>query len=320
MTDPRSYATPPLARYAVDRAAHRRTDAEWLARAWDTAEVLVVDVAAGGQALVREPGNGAGTAALVLLPSAQCPPVAAERRLFLGEAADGSALFAVDAPLPALPGTRAANLRDVGHLLADRDAGLLTTAVALAGWHAGHGFSSVTGAPTDPVQGGWARVDPAGAQVWPRTDPAIIVLVHDGVAGPAGRCLLGRNAGWGGRPGARRFSCLAGFVEPGESAEAAVAREVREEVGVALADIAYVGSQAWPFPGSLMLGFEAYADPLSPVRVDEEEIVEARWFTRREIGAVYADERVDLGDGDALLLPMNVSIASYLIARWWRGD
>jgi NAD+ diphosphatase len=171
------------------------------------------------------------------------------------------------------------------------------------------------------VDAGWARLDPedpAGAQLFPRTDPAIIVLVHDGVAGLGGRCLLGHAPGWRSRT-RRRFSCLAGFVEAGESAEAAVVREVREEVGVEVGRIAYVGSQAWPFPCSLMLGFTAYADPARPLRVDPAEIAEARWFRREEVAAAYAGERVDIGDGDVLGLPMNASIAAYLIGGWLKG-
>src|SRR5690606_37915452 len=114
-----------------------------------------------------------------------------------------------------------ASLFEVGHLVDDRDAGLSTTAIALINWHARAAYDPVTGAPTVVGNGGWTRQPPDGGPVsWPRTDPAVIMLVHDGVAGPQGRCLLGRQAAW--PPG--RYSCLAGFVEPGESAEAAVAR------------------------------------------------------------------------------------------------
>jgi NAD+ diphosphatase len=155
--------------------------------------------------------------------------------------------------------------------------------------------------------------------MWPRTDPAMIVLVHDGVAGPEGRCLLGHNVAWGTPDGVRRFSCLAGYVEPGESAEAAVVREVEEEVGVALTAIRYEGSQAWPFPGSLMLGFSAVADPGRPVRVDPEEIDEARWFTRTEIATMAAGEYVDPDSGVPMSLPMRASIAFFLIEHWLNG-
>jgi NAD+ diphosphatase len=307
---------PPLARSAVDRAAHLRGDEEWLAAAWRTALVLVVDTVAGGRALVTDEG---GAVRLVLLPSAEAPAATPDERLFLGVDADGTALFAIDAPLGKRPGARAVTLRDVGHLLDDREAGLFTAGVALANWHTAHPYSPATGQLTAVREAGWTRVDPGGQQFWPRTDPAVIVLVHDGVAGPDGRCLLGHAGLWRAE-GVRRFSCLAGFVEAGESAEAAVAREVGEEVGVEVGHLEYVGSQAWPFPQSLMLGFTAYADPAQPVRVDRTEIAEARWFSRREVAAAYAGERVDLGDGDALALPTNASIAAFLVDRWLRRD
>lgn len=310
---------PPLARSTLDRAAHRRADPQWLAEAWSRARILVVDGSAGGRALISDvpdrDGNPASVS-LVLLDAASVPQAEPAERFFLGVEPDGTPVFALDAPLPTLPATRPVSLRDVGHLLTDRDAGLFTTAVALTNWHATHPYSPATGLPTTVGAAGWSRVDGTGRHVWPRTDPAMIVLVHDGVAGPEGRCLLGHNAAWGDDGGIRRFSCLAGYVEPGESAEAAVAREVDEEVGVALGRIEYVGSQSWPFPGSLMLGFYAYADPRQPVRADPTEIAQARWFSRREIAAVLAGDYVDAGDGARVSLPMQVSIAFFLISSW----
>ncbi|GAA4575076.1 NAD(+) diphosphatase [Micromonospora coerulea] len=309
-------AAPPLARSTLDRAAHRRTDPGWLAEAWERARVLVLDSADGGRALVR--GEGAPPE-LVLLDSGELPEVPRSVPMFLGVEPDGVPVFAVDGPLPAVPGARAVNLREVGHLLLDRDAGIFTTALALLNWHLRHGYSSATGHPTEVDEAGWSRVDPDGDRAWPRTDPAMIVLVHDGVDGPEGRCLLGNNATWPSTPGQRRFSCLAGYVEPGESAEAAVLREVREEVGVGVEEIAYAGSQSWPFPGSLMLGFLARADADDPVRVDPAEIAHARWFTRREIGAALAGRQVDAGEGTRLVLPPPSSIALFLIHRWLDG-
>jgi NAD+ diphosphatase len=166
------------------------------------------------------------------------------------------------------------------------------------------------------IEAGWSRVDEDGKQMWPRTDPAMIVLVHDGVTGPEGRCLLGHNAAWGAAGNVRRFSCLAGFVEPGESAEASVSREVAEEVGVTLESLHYEGSQSWPFPGSLMLGYTAVADRSQPIVVDPEEIAEARWFTRRDIAQMIEGEYLDPVSGVAMNLPMSASIAFYLIRRW----
>ncbi|MEV4542902.1 NAD(+) diphosphatase [Micromonospora echinaurantiaca] len=308
-------ATPPLARSTLDRAAHRRTDPEWLARAWSQARVLLLDSTNEGRALVRADVT---PPVLVLLGSDDVPPTAGVAPMFLGVEPDGVPVFAVDAPLPAVPGARAAHLREVGHLLGDRDAGLFTTALALVNWHLRHRYSSASGHRTEVDEAGWSRIDPDGDRIWPRTDPAMIVLVHDGQPGPDGRCLLGNNATWPGVPGERRFSCLAGYVEPGESAEAAVLREVHEEVGVPVEGIAYVGSQAWPFPGSLMLGFLATADPEHPVRLDPAEIAYARWFTRREIGAALAGRTVDVG-GARLVLPPPSSIALFLIHRWLDG-
>lgn len=301
---------PPLARTTLDRSAHRRRDAEWLAAAWERARVVVLDTRSGGRTLVSDDDR------LVLFTPETAPVVEPAARMFLGEEPDGGPVFAVDAPLPAVDGVRAVNLRDVGHQLDDRDAGLMTTALALANWHAAHTFSPTSGSATSTHEAGWSRIDEGGKQVWPRTDPAMIVLVHDGVAGPDGRCLLGNNAAWAGGAGIRRFSCLAGYVEPGESAEAAVVREVAEEVGLPLGPITYVASQPWPFPASLMLGFSAIADPSLPVTVDPEEIVEARWFTRREIGTIFEGGEVLTHDGLRVGLPMGASIAHYLIADW----
>ncbi|MBM7078905.1 MULTISPECIES: NAD(+) diphosphatase [Micromonospora] len=307
---------PPLARSTLDRAAHRRTDPQWLAQAWQRARVLVLDSTRDGRALVRADAN---PPVLVLRDAAEVGAPGEAYPLFLGVEPDGVPVFAVDAPLPELPGTREANLREIGHLLDDRDAGIFTTALALVNWHLGHGWSPRSGHRTEVAEGGWTRVGTDGDRMWPRTDPAMIVLVHDGVDGPDGRCLLGNNAAWPRTPGQRRFSCLAGYVEPGESAEAAVLREVREEVGVGVERITYAGSQAWPFPGSLMLGYLAEADPGEPVRVDPTEIAYARWFTRRDIGAVLAGRAVDAGDGDRVILPPPSSIALFLIHRWLDG-
>ena len=306
---------PPLARSTLDRAAEHRRDEQWLAEAWKRSRVLVVDVVNGGVTMVA---GGEDRPALVLLDPDSAPEVAPADRLFLGVEPDGTPVFAIDAALPAVADVRAVTLREVGHLLTHRDAGLLSTAVALANWHARYPYSSTTGLPTTVRDGGWSRIDETGVQIWPRTDPAMIVLVHDGVAGPDGRCLLGNNSAWRDGRGGRRFSCLAGYVEPGESAEATVAREVREEVGIAIDRIEYVASQAWPFPGSLMLGFFARADADQPIRVDPDEIAHARWFARREIAAVLAGDRVEAGDGLRLRLPSASSIAYFLVDRWLR--
>jgi NAD+ diphosphatase len=296
---------PPLAGSGgLRRVAHRRTDAAWLAEAWKRARVLVVDGSRQSvHALLRD-GH------LLMVDPSEAPE---GERLFLGEDGSGTPYFAVIAALQDLPDASRVTIRDVGHLLTDLEGGLLTTAIALANWHARHRYSPVDGGPTTVAEAGWARTGDAGLMIWPRTDPAVIVLVHDGVPGDAGRCLLGHNAAWT-RPGwTRRYSCLAGFVEAGESAEAAVVREVAEEVGVRVSQLHYLGSQAWPYPGSLMLGFTAQADPDQPVQVDETEISSARWFTRTEIRAVTEGARDDFG------LPMAASIALFLIMEWLAG-
>lgn len=304
---------PPLARSGVDRAAHLRSDREWLEAAWWRSRVLLIN-SAGRTLCSAEP-------ALVFVAPQDAP---AAQRLFLGVDPAGSPYFAVmAAQLPEVAGAREVSLREVGALLSHRDAGLFVTAAALANWHAGHAYSPASGLETVIADCGWLRVDPAGGHVFPRTDPAIIVLVHDGVAGPDGRCLLGNNAAWPVRDRRRFFSTLAGFVEPGESAEAAVAREVHEEVGVEVTALRYEGSQAWPFPGSLMLGFTGLADSAAPLRVDEQEIAEAGWFTRTQIEELLP-ALPDPGGaphgvatpGAEMALPGPASIAHYLIRTW----
>lgn len=191
-------------------------------------------------------------------------------------------------------------IRDLAAALDDRDAGLLVEAVALSNWRASHRFSPRTGEPLAPEQGGWVLRAPGDtAEVFPRTDPAIIVAVVDG----DDRLLLGSNALWQ----HNRYSLLAGFVEPGESLEAAVEREIFEESGIRVIDPVYLGSQPWPFPASLMLGFRALADPnrewnLTP---DGSEILDLRWFSRDELKS----ER-------ELVLPGTASIARAIIDQW----
>jgi NADH pyrophosphatase NudC (nudix superfamily) len=202
----------------------------------------------------------------------------------------------------ARPGLRPAGLREAAALLNDRDAGLFTHAVALANWHATHTHCPRCGTPTVTVAAGHAQRCPAdGSEHFPRIDPAVIMLVTD----PDDRCLLARNRRWP----ERRVSILAGFVEPGESAEQAVAREVQEETGIVVARVRYAGSQPWPMPQSLMLGFRAAASGDLELRVDDDEIAEAYWYSREELGRALAAQEI--------LLPPPVSIAHRLIESWY---
>jgi NAD+ diphosphatase len=200
---------------------------------------------------------------------------------------------------------RWAGLRAAAPVLGDRDAGLFTEARALANWHEAAPFCPRCGSTTTVVQAGWARrCDREDNLLFPRTDPAVIVLVTD----DDDRVLLGSNALWE----QHRFSLLAGFVEPGESLEAAVVREVGEEAGVHVDRVEYVGSQPWPLPASLMLGFTArVVDGAAPSSAspDGVEILELRWFTRAELAEAAAD----------ISLPGGTSIASWLLERWYGG-
>ncbi|MGH8217244.1 MAG: NAD(+) diphosphatase [Steroidobacteraceae bacterium] len=203
-----------------------------------------------------------------------------------------------DAALEAPPGMRFEELRPLSARLAPEEAGLLAYARALSIWRARHRFCGVCGSPTRPERAGHllrCTASTCAQEFFPRIDPAIIVLVSDGE-----RALLGRQPSW--PPG--RYSTIAGFVEPGESLEDAVAREVREETGVEVMRVDYHSSQPWPFPSSLMLGFRALAAPGAAVHVTGE-LEEARWFTREEIAS-----------GTPTLPPAH-AISFRLIASWF---
>jgi NAD+ diphosphatase len=291
---------PALSRGVVDRVAQLRTDEEWLAQAWSDPETRVV-VVADGRALVDSSGDRPRLAPL----SPEAAP--AGERYLLGVDGLGVAYFAVAAEDGTVggpaPHVTLAGLREVGALLDDRDAGLFVHAVALANWHATHTHCPRCGGPTAAAAAGHIRRCPAdGSEHFPRTDPAVIMAV----VGPDDRILLGRAAKWP----ARRFSTLAGFVEPGESLEQAVRREVREEAQLDVTGVTYLGSQPWPFPSSLMIGFRADAAAGEAV-ADGEELSEARWFTREELLAAVRDREV--------LLAPPVSIARRLIEHWYGG-
>ncbi|HTZ45420.1 MAG TPA: NAD(+) diphosphatase [Jatrophihabitans sp.] len=300
--------TPLLARYAHDRLADRRADPAYLERAWHDEDARVLTVSPSGTVAVT------GSAERPDLVWARPEQVAAVEgiRVFLGEAA-GRPYFAQLASGP-VDDQDWRTLREVGAALTDLEVGLLTSAVALRAWHLGHPRCPRCGAATEVAQAGWTRVCPVdGSEHFPRTDPAVIMLVHDG----AGRCVLARGPQW--QPG--RMSVLAGFVEAGESAEAAVAREVSEEVGIRIRDIAYAGSQPHPFPASLMLGFSARLDGDPTLCLDQDEIAEAGWFTRDEVRATADWGSAEVAAGGRLqALPSTMSIARQLINTWLAAE
>ena len=293
-----------LSRSTVDRATARRADGAWVEAAWadPRSRVLVVS---DSQALVR---SADGRPELVFISSAEAPE---GTKFLLGVDTDDVAYFGVSVPggvsrvRSGEDDVQPMSLRQVGALLSDRDAGLLTHAVALANWHDTHTHCPRDGTPTVPAPAGHLTTCPTdGSEHFPRLDPAVIMLVTD----PDDRCLLARNALWP----KGRMSVLAGFVEPGESAEHAVAREVFEETAITVGHIRYLGSQPWPMPRSLMLGFQAAAPAGQRITVDAEEIGEARWFTREEMLAA-------IGTGELAVAPTS-SIARRLIEFWYGGE
>lgn len=300
-TSPRT--PPPLARDGFDRAGAERARAG-----------LIDD-------LRRDPST------LVLVISGDAAPLAAPDQVlwvqsdavpgdpiwaFLGRASDGSARLAAVFPraedeLFTAPSGWAGLRVAGGHLGAD-DAAAFVAALSLGRWLLDAPFCPACGAETVIAHAGWSRQCPqCGREHFPRTDPAVIVAVTS--ARHPDRLLLGSNALWE----ANRFSCFAGFVDAGESLESAVRREVHEESGVRVADLSYRGSQAWPYPRSLMLGFWATAAEDDAAEADGDEIAAVRWFTRDEIGAGLR------GEGD-VILPGPASIAHQLITDWHAGQ
>jgi NAD+ diphosphatase len=292
----------------LDRAAHRRTDDAWLTAALTDPATRALVTTADGVAI-----DGAGRAARVPLDRLG-GTVGHPEPILLG-IEEGAALFAVDAegsPADELLGERGTvvGLRDASMRLSREDAGVLAYAQAILNWQRRHRFCGVCGTGTRSIEGGHARHCPnCGAMHHPRTDPVIIVAVVD----PQGdRILLGRQAVWP----RGRYSALAGFVEPAETLEDAVAREVLEESGVTVRDVAYRSSQPWPFPGSLMLGFQATWVEGDPRPVDGE-LEDARWFSRAEVArAARENAEWDVEDTERLLLPPTVAIARTLIDGW----
>ena len=297
---PNFYAGGPL-----DRLAHRRGEAAWIAELLAAPTTRLLPVWRSQNLVI--PGEAPAAA---WLPAAEAGALieGAAALAFLGTI-EGVAHFAVEishhddpAPVAALaPAAGFSDLRAVGPLLDRAEGSLLAYARGLMHWHARHRFCGVCGQPTVAIDAGHARrcTDAAcAAQHFPRTDPAVIMLVHDG-----DRCILGHQSQW--PPG--MHSVLAGFVEPGESLEEAVRREVAEEVGVAVRDVRYRSSQPWPFPASIMLGFTARA-VTTAIATSPAEIETARWYSR--------DELRHSPENEGFRLPRRDSIARRLLEDW----
>ncbi|MFJ4160177.1 NAD(+) diphosphatase [Microbacterium testaceum] len=295
-----SEVRPPL---TVDRAGGERDDEALLSRLRSEPGTRVL--------AIRRDVAPLRDGRLALVSTAEVDDDVVIEWAFLGRTPDRTpvvlAALSDGAPDEIAPDAEWSPLRAAGGDLPAGEAELLTTAVALAGWLRDAAFCSACGSATELRHAGWSRHCPVcGREHFPRTDPAVIVLVTSATSDD--RILLGANAAWGGD----RYSCFAGFAEAGESLEDAVAREVGEEAGVRLRDIAYRGSQAWPYPRSLMLGFRAVVVDDAEAQADGDEIVEVRWFDRDEIGAALRGE-------SSAMLPGPASIARRLIDDWYRG-
>ena len=291
-----------------DRVGERRVDEEWLAKTWQEPSTKIMPLA-----VTRLPVTDDGTA-IRWQTAADLPTEGL--RIFLGEH-DGVPHFALVVPESEAETTEEtgddpgddpgdgdgwSTLRAVVHTLAEPDAGFAVHAVALAEWHAGHRFCPRCGGRLHAtVAGHVLTCEQCKRQQFPRSDPAVIMMVTDG-----DRALLGRQASWP----EGRYSTLAGFVDPGESLEEAVVREVAEETAVRVTDVTYFGNQPWPFPQSLMVGFFARATS-TEISVDEHEISDARWFTREEMKAQ--------SEAGTLVLPGGISISRSLVEAWYGG-
>lgn len=297
---------PSLSRVGADRADHLRTDVDAAVAGWSDALLLRVDDR--NQVLFDGDRVVLGSAAAF----ADKPPGDA---VFLGRIADGRHVWAVRAALeaPDSDAGRVIDPRRTSHGFDDVSAQLVACALALLNWHDSARFSPRDGSPTTSIRGGWARRNLlTGHEDFPRIDPAVICLVHDG----GDRAVLARQTMWP----PRLFSLLAGFVEAGESFESCVVREIAEEIGLDVRDVRYLGSQPWPFPRSLMIGFHALGDPDQEFAFNDGEIAEAAWFTRAEVRAA-----LEIGDWSSdsdsrLLLPGSISIAREIIESWAYQD
>jgi NAD+ diphosphatase len=287
-----------LARGTLDRAGLRRRDPDLVPLLLKDPLTRIVELAQGRAQVVESDRD---CALFFRSPGEQD---AFRLAVFLGQDDHGTAYLGVvgDAQDPS-ESAQWRTLREVGALLSDRDAGIFATLQGLANWHASHTHCPLCGASTESDQAGWIRrCAQDGTEHYPRTNPAVIMAVTDA----ADRLLLARSPHWP----QGRLSVLAGFVEPGESLEAAVAREVFEEVGVVVEQVRYLGNQPWPFPSSLMVGFTGRAVDIT-LNLDHEEIVEAMWVSRQDLREMVLAGRFGISP--------TVSIARRMIEHWYGG-
>jgi len=287
----------PFTGYPLDRADALRKQPAALAGLFEHPGARVLPMWRGKPAVTEAPAG-----AWVSSDRLAAEPLV---RLFLGRADDGAPHFAVGfdpaIDAPTLAEGAFADLRPVAARLSLDDAALIGTARSVLAWHRTHRFCANCGSASEVTCGGWKRRCPSCAREhFPRVEPVVIALVTH-----RGRVLLGRGPKWP----ERFFSCLAGFVEPGETVGDATRREVREEAGLEVGDVTYLFGQPWPFPASLMLGVQAEATD-DRVTVDGEEIAEARWFSRDDVVTMLA------GDHPDVMAPFSMAVAHHLLRHW----
>ena len=305
----KSSASLGFAHNALDRLANCRDDEAFQREVAGAATARTLAVFGEGVVVKR----GLGDAVDVWFGFAEAEALGRPgQRVFLGQDERGPA-FALeigteaDGPFAARDGLEWLNLRQVAAAggVPPGDLGALAEGKSLLGWHASHRFCGRCGAATASSTSGWKRECPGcGLHHFPRTDPVVIMLAVDG-----DRCLLGRQP----RFPAGMYSCLAGFLEPGETIEAAVAREIGEEAGIACGAVTYLGCQPWPFPSSLMIGCLVEAASTA-ITVDRDELEDARWFTREEVVAMLEGRHPE-----GLTCPMPMAIAHHIVLAWARA-
>lgn len=314
----------PLARDDVDRGTELRDDEQWLSHLWEQPNTRVLWLHGrtapiyAGELVLTTPSGPLPDHAVYLGRSADHTP---EYSQYVDPAEDHVEIILLTANSdtgapwlqdPEVGGIAVENPHDIGWIgvsdiapgLNDRDVGIFVSAVAIANWHKVNQYCPRCGTKTEMRTSGWVQVCPNdGSEHFPRTDPAVIMLITD----PDDRALLGNNISWGNK----RYSTLAGFVEPGESLEAAVKREVYEESRVVIDGMRYMGSQPWPFPQSLMLGYIGQTQRPEDARADKAELADVRWFSRKQLR-----EEIEHGN---MFIPGASSIAHHLLRHWYGG-